>query len=158
MDEKLCTECGSLKPHSAFTLKRNKPISICKECRYKKDKLYREQNKDRIKERAAEYWKSIKGTEAQSIKNVRKCATYRKKNSTLFCHYAAKYRASKLQATPKWVDADKLRDIYSKCPKGHHVDHIIPLNGENVCGLHVPENLQYLLPIENIRKSNKLTV
>lgn len=69
----------------------------------------------------------------------------------------ANYRASKIQRTPSWANLDKISDIYKNCPEGYHVDHIYPLNGTIVCGLHVEDNLQYLLAIDNIKKGNRIT-
>jgi hypothetical protein len=57
--------------------------------------------------------------------------------------------------TPLWADIDKIRDIYVNRPDGYHVDHIIPLKGELICGLHVENNLQYLPAKDNISKKNK---
>ncbi len=59
-------------------------------------------------------------------------------------------------ATPKWCDRIALFRFYSACPEGYHVDHIIPLKGEIVCGLNILENLQYLPAQENRSKSNKI--
>jgi 5-methylcytosine-specific restriction endonuclease McrA len=63
--------------------------------------------------------------------------------------------------TPSWVNKAELLEIYAKCPKGFHVDHIIPLKGlidsRPVSGLHVPWNLQYLTPKANLKKHNQIT-
>lgn len=67
----------------------------------------------------------------------------------------ALYNSAKSERTPKFACLNKIKEIYSKCPKGYHVDHIIPLRGEFVSGLHIETNLQYLLPVDNIAKSNK---
>lgn len=67
-------------------------------------------------------------------------------------------RATQLNATPKWLtknDKEKIRKIYAKCPKGYHVDHIIPLQGKTVSGLHVLSNLQHLPAHKNLTKHNK---
>lgn len=74
-------------------------------------------------------------------------------------HHEAMRRARKLQATPKWLTKehlDEIKSIYKSCPPGYHIDHIIPLKGENVSGLHVPWNLQCLPGIVNLKKSNKV--
>ena len=70
----------------------------------------------------------------------------------------AKYRAAKLQRTPTWANQEKIQEMYTNCPEGYHVDHILPLQGELVSGLHVENNLQYLPASKNISKGNKFQV
>jgi hypothetical protein len=53
--------------------------------------------------------------------------------------------------------AKELSAIYAACPKDRVVDHIVPLKGDNVSGLHVPWNLQYLTFEQNSAKSNSFT-
>ena len=78
----------------------------------------------------------------------------------------AKYRAAKLQATPKWLTKQHLKEIEQFYIDAEYltlltkenfvVDHIIPLQGKKVCGLHVPWNLQLLTQLENSKKGNRL--
>lgn len=76
---------------------------------------------------------------------------------------AAKRKAAKINATPAWADHDKIRKVYEDRDRisketgvEHNVDHIIPLIGKTVCGLHVHYNLRVIPYIENMKKSNRL--
>lgn len=70
----------------------------------------------------------------------------------------AKKRAELKSMTPSWANIDKIKSIYSKCLEGNHIDHIIPLRGNLVCGLHVENNLQEISATENITKSNSFDI
>jgi 5-methylcytosine-specific restriction endonuclease McrA len=78
---------------------------------------------------------------------------------------SAKRRCARLQATPAWADLAAIVDIYRRAQEitretgiNHDVDHIIPLRGRTVWGLHIPINLQILTSTKNRRKSNKFHV
>jgi hypothetical protein len=91
-----------------------------------------------------------------------KCNRWGKENREKRCEYTAKRKSIKLKAMPKWLTDDELNQIkfiYDECHRitnetgiEHHVDHIIPLQGKFVCGLHVPWNLQILTAKENMEK------
>lgn len=82
---------------------------------------------------------------------------YYKNNPEIFFAGKAKRRAALLQRTPKWLTPKQLqqiKDFYINCPEGMTVDHIYPLQGEYISGLHHPDNLQYLTKSENCSKQN----
>ena len=67
------------------------------------------------------------------------------------------YALTKKRRIPPWVLFEDVLPFYEAAArtKYHVVDHIVPLKGEHVSGLHVPWNLQLLTPSENSRKNNK---
>ena len=74
-------------------------------------------------------------------------------------HHVALRHARKLRAIPKWVckkELEEIKFIYKNRKKGYHVDHIIPLQGINVCGLHTKNNLRIVKAKYNLSKGNKL--
>lgn len=88
-----------------------------------------------------------------------------KDQKEVYAEKSARRRCNKISATPSWLDDEhkkRLRSIYKACKnvtersgKIHHVDHIVPLQGENVCGLHVWWNLRIIPAEMNLSKGNK---
>ena len=159
-EPKTCPRCQKLKAPSAFYPSGGK----CKDCCH----AYYLENRERILKRSTEWVRDnperVKELKAASRKrnrskeNARKNKRHRELNEAMggafWRERKAKRKAAKARRFPSWANRKAIRAIYESCPPGHHVDHIIPLQGENVSGLHVAANLQYLPAEENLAKSN----
>ena len=104
------------------------------------------------------YYNSSKSTGRSDLckecnKQARRDSYTKDPSKEIMANEIRKKRLKEFQV-PKWADLNKIKEIYLKCPEGFHVDHIIPLNGEFVSGLHVENNLQYLTIAENLSKNN----
>lgn len=109
------------------------------------DRAYAAENSAQAVHRVAEWRK----------KNPEKAAVTRRKDWVT-------RRYQRRNAMPVWADRDLIDEIYALAAKlgaetgtPHHVDHIIPIAGKNMCGLHVHTNLRAIPDTENRRKSAK---
>jgi 5-methylcytosine-specific restriction endonuclease McrA len=137
---KYCTKCEQVKKLSLYSADKNswnKLFAICKECDSKRGVKYYDANKEKLKESYLVWYEN---------------------NSHIRTAYQAKRRAIKKQATPKWLDLAQKKEIillYKTAKENNmQVDHIVPLKGKYVSGLHVPWNLQLLSIEANIKKNN----
>ena len=129
----------------------------CLACNRIKTKEYHLKHKDQVREQERA-WRAANQDHYKATKR-----SYNLANPGILNAKNAKRRAAKIKATPQWVDRCVLEDIkqfyvltkelqwLSDPTDPLEVDHIIPLQGENVSGLHVPWNLQ-ILP----RSSNRV--
>jgi hypothetical protein len=142
---KLCPKCNTTKklivsrkhPHT------NEPYSTirCLQCKKNVNNKYCRDNPQ-----AHAKWQK---------KNAEHIRAYQRE------YYRPKYKerngvnAKRVRERTVYNDKKEIQKFYRNCPTGYEVDHIVPLNGKNVSGLHTMSNLQYLLVSENRSKSNK---
>lgn len=119
----------------------------------------------RYYERNIEKWRDYNQSEKrkESIRRYRERIS--KSQPEIFRIYSAKRRACILRATPDWLtreDHDRIAQFYrdavlleEETGEKHEVDHVVPLRGKIVCGLHVPWNLQVLPKMMHNRKDKR---
>jgi hypothetical protein len=163
---KSCTKCGDVKPYADFYAQKMNSKdgyqSHCKKC----DNARKDAWKLKNPELAKSYSKK-----ADANKYVKNKSTINKRNKTwkvenpgALQSMDARRRAAVLKRTPAWLsDFDHLRikcryEVAAMLNKHGvqrwHVDHIIPLQGKTVSGLHVPSNLQVITKAANLAKGN----
>ena len=126
------------------------------------NKEYYEKNKEKIIKKVSAYYEQNK----ESISKYK--LEHYKNNQHIYVAASKKRKASRIQRTPNWLtskDFEAIELVYAEAKNRevetgikHHVDHIIPLQGKNVSGLHVPANLQIISATDNLRKSNRYQV
>lgn len=171
---KCCSRCGESKPLDAFGAHREGAQGRrpeCKVCQREREKIRRQVKGEEIRakdrERSAKERERRNKTAAEWVKRnpdkrKRSLVKYVQANPDVHCAAQARRRAAKLRAVPLWADAAKTKALYAQAAGLRalgidvHVDHIYPLRGEGVSGLHWHGNLQLLLAVDNARKGAKL--
>lgn len=169
VDEKWCNDCKTSLPILDFY--KDKSVGdgfdyFCKLCRKKRklsrkthENYYHKAYRDSHQKKREQYSRQF------NEENKDYFTDWRQLNKGKMRAYSKKYRSIKSKATPYWLTEAQYeaiesfylhaRDCEVVSGEKYHVDHIVPLQGKNVCGLHVPWNLQVLPADLNISKSNK---
>ena len=130
------------------------------------DKLHKDLFRVRHPEQSREIKKA--GYYKYRDKHLAKRKRYVENNRAKVNALAKAYKIRKKNRIPIWVDKEHMwliKEVYelAQLRSKHfgyswHVDHIIPLQGELVSGLHVIENLRVIPAVENIKKKNKFEI
>lgn len=159
---KTCNRCKEIKLLTEFRKHANtkdKLTTYCKPCLQDLTKGWRHVNKNHVIDWFASYRQKNKQQLNTNQKKWRQ-ANQGKKNADTALRAAAKE-----QRTPKWLTKEQkqsIKEFYVMAkelekvfPWKQCVDHILPLRGKDVCGLHVPWNLQILSAKDNMEKGNR---
>ncbi len=163
---KVCNKCQIFKrDYHKDSTKKDGFCTICADCKKSNTKAWCEKNQEQARKTSLKNYYSRKEDLEFIERRKNTERLWRLNNPNRRCANEAKRRATKLKATPPWLSDTHQAHIhrtYNLCRivseatgEKYHVDHIVPLQGESVCGLHVPWNLRVIPAKANIRKGNK---
>lgn len=160
---KHCPKCEQTLSVASFFKNKSRYDGLqgyCKNCKCLRDRQYDAEHRDKINGAARQ--RRSNGDSRQAHLDALK--KYRAKNQPIRTKLQMARKSAKLKRTPAWLtdaDLERIKCLYQlaamrNCESGQswHVDHIIPLQGEFVSGLHMPSNLRVIPALENMRKSN----
>lgn len=160
---KECNKCLEHKPFSEFHKNKNTKDGTayhCKSCVKTYVSNWQKENPDKTR-RKSNTWRNKNRARLNNTQSL-----WRKNNSGHANFLSTQYQMKKQKRIPIWLtkeDLKEINEIYKLAEKltkdtgiSHEVDHIIPLNGKNISGLHCPQNLQILSKTDNRKKSNKI--
>jgi len=163
VDAKQCTKCGEAKSLAMFYKALTRPdghLAQCKNCVKRQQQQYKDANRDRI---SAYQNQRYQKNRAEILKRNE---TWRLANMAKQVARVTRYKQRRRNAAPHWLTGEDNARILAKYKEAtwmtassgikHHVDHIVPLQGKTVCGLHVPWNLRVIPARENQKKFNRL--
>lgn len=166
--ESNCTKCGLFTTLATANKSRKTGEQLyrswCVACEKQRKAKWVQDNIEHVLEKTRVWQEAnpeiVKKTKAKWASNnkdygIQYKREYRQKYPERINAYTAARRRKVRCNQPPWASRKDLVAFYENCPQGYHVDHIIPLRGKLVSGLHVVTNLQYLPAIENLRKHNK---
>lgn len=155
---KTCLICQATKPYSDFSSAKSGRLGLhpwCRECvsSYNKARYHTGQNPSTY----------VRKSQAKIPKVViPELNQTRLKDASPGFRAAEKVWRKLLEKNriPPWVSLEDVLPIYEAAARAKYftVDHIVPLHGKNVSGLHVPWNLQLLTPSENSKKGARFSV
>jgi len=122
----------------------------CAECAREDARRYYSDNPEKYKQLTVQYRELNRGKCNEIQRN------YYERNAAKIKAEASTYRGLRALRVPAWSETELIEEFYVNCPEGYEVDHILPLQGKTVSGLHVFANLQYLPRKENRAKHNKV--
>lgn len=172
--EKVCAKCRVLKPASAFyadsRTKRDGLMGSCKACHAESVAAWQNRNRDRFLSVCSKWKASNKDRQRENLKAWRTRNPEKRRQQDIrkrarhgeSIHAMARARTERQKlATPAWANSFIIEEIYDLAylrsratGVKHHVDHVVPLNGKTVCGLHVETNLAVIPRRANLLKSN----
>jgi len=183
--QQICCRCGMQKLLTEFYKRKSKPLGVdykCKECSYVEGSFWRERNKEKLQKyyldnkvafRAnGKKWRQSnkervngqakKRRDENPEKSRISCQKWRRNNLEKDAKRTQDYRVRKISAKPSWANDEYISLWYmlakieeKRTGKDVHVDHIVPLRGKTVCGLHCEDNMQLLFGTENSSKGNR---